>query len=174
MRRNRNIIITLTVIIVILTIALVCAMIYIFTNTNKQTNNTTNAGNTSNVNNVDNSENTDNNENTVENSEEPNLPDDTTTNEQEPDDEPTDDNVGMATFNNNFISYLGNISGEKFNKLLEVIENCNEKYPNHQVTIKSTTIHSLDEIIETETYTIKFMYDDNGYINIIIIDKKTI
>lgn len=75
-------------------------------------------------------------------------------------------------FNTNLNSYVGDITGKRLNTLLQTIEESNTRYPEHQVTISSNNLQSLNQIVETEVYTITASYDDDGYINNINMDKK--
>lgn len=180
MDRSRNIIIVLIITILILIIALVGAMVYIFMNQNddtKDSNVVNNANNnTSIVENED--ENEIDTENIIQNpdveNEYANEIENTVNSEidNNEDEENTTGDMDKLAFNTPFISYLGNISGEKLNTLLITIENSNINNPEHQITLSSNTLQSLDEIVVTETYTITLSYDDNGYISNINIDKK--
>ena len=44
--------------------------------------------------------------------------------------------------------------------------------PEHVISVNSNTLHGMDDILETEAYIITLQYDNNGYVNIINIEKK--
>ena len=188
MDRSRNIIITLIVIIIILIIALVGAMVYIFMGQSDNTKDDIVVNNANSNTTVDTNENETENEieneiyvendiqedeNTIvenENTNEIENPDDAANNNE--DEENTTGDMDKLVFNTAFISYLGNITGEKLYTLLSTIEQSNIKYPEHQITLSSNNLQSLNEIVATDIYTITLSYDDNGYVSNIIIDKK--
>jgi len=74
-------------------------------------------------------------------------------------------------FNTAFMSYVGNINGDRLNSLLQVIQDSNTKYPEHQITISSNNLSDLNGIASTNIYTITLSYDDDGYISNINIDQ---
>jgi len=80
--------------------------------------------------------------------------------------------MDKAIFNTAFMSYVGNINGDRLNSLLQVIQDSNSKYPEHQVTLSSNNLQTLEGIVATDIYTITLSYDGNGYINNINIDKQ--
>ena len=173
MDRSRNIIITLIVIILILIIALVGAMVYIFMGQNDNTKddivvNNANSNTTVDTNETENEIDVENDiqedENTIDENEDTNEIEnpDVLENNNENEENTTGD-MDKLVFNTAFISYLGNITGEKLYTLLSTIEQSNNKYPEHQITLSSNNLQSLNEIVATDIYTITLSYDNNGY-----------
>lgn len=75
-------------------------------------------------------------------------------------------------FNTQFTSYLGDITGSELKVLIQKVTASNIANPEHQVTGSSNNMPNLNEIVETDIYTITLSYDTNGYVNNINIDKK--
>lgn len=94
--------------------------------------------------------------------------------------EPTEDenlddttiDMGKLTFNSKFIIYAGDITGERLNSLLQEAMESNNNYPEHQITLTSNNLQTLEGIVATDIYSILFSYDLEGYVNNINIDKK--
>lgn len=186
MDRSRNLIIILIVIILILIIALVGAMLYIFINQDNNNNNneivvdnSANSGNVvdnddedGDVNNITSTEPSDEEVEGTEENEEPETPEE----QEQPQDQQTpsqgNNDMDKAIFNTVFMAYVGNINGDRLNSLLQVIQDSNTKYPEHQITLSSNNLQTLEGIVSTDIYTITLSYDDNGYIKNINIDKK--
>jgi len=84
----------------------------------------------------------------------------------------TTTDMDKLIFNTAFMSYVGNINGDRLNSLLQVIQDSNTKYPEHQITISSNNLSDLNGIASTNIYTITLSYDDDGYISNINIDQQ--
>lgn len=82
------------------------------------------------------------------------------------------DDMDKLIFNTAFMSYVGNINGDRLNSLLQVIQDSNTKYPEHQITISSNNLSDLNGIASTNIYTITLSYDEDGYISNINIDQQ--
>lgn len=101
-------------------------------------------------------------------------------NEDPESEEPTTPGIGdenttdmdKLIFNTTFTSYLGNITGERLNMMLQTMAEYSSKYPEHIITLSSNNLSDLNGIVGTDIYTVTFSYGDDGYINNINIDKK--
>ena len=82
------------------------------------------------------------------------------------------DDMDKLIFNTAFMSYVGNINGDRLNSLLQAIQDSNTKYPEHQITISSNNLSDLNGIASTNIYTITLSYDEDGYISNINIDQQ--
>lgn len=89
------------------------------------------------------------------------------TNVQEP-----ESDIDKLAFNTQFTAYLGDITGKQVNELIEVVQNSLNTRPEHTITVSSNNLGGIDEIIETDIYTITLSYNTEGYASNINIDKK--
>ena len=86
----------------------------------------------------------------------------------------SEDDIEKAEFNNKFISFYGNgeITGENVKKLIDEILASNASNTNHQIQVKTDTLQGISDIVDTETYSISLSYDENNWVNTVILDKK--
>lgn len=179
MNNNRNLIIILIAIIAILIIALTGAIVYIVI---QKDNNASkkNVVNTNPINSHDYDENeVENNiindvENDIENGIEGNSDNIINNSIQSPTNETenTVSDMEKLTFNTQFTSYLGRITGTKLNNLLQTIQASNSANAEHQISLTSNNLDNLNGILPTDFYIITLVYDTQGYINCININKE--
>lgn len=86
--------------------------------------------------------------------------------------ENTTTDMDKLIFNSAFTSYLGNITGERLNMMLQTIVDYSTKYPERVITLSSNNLPDLNGIVTTDIYTITLTYGDDGYVSNINIDKK--
>lgn len=193
---NKNLITILIIIIAILTISLIGAIVYIVTNistpnapimintyskneviSNQTEDNSVITDNTVTNDTVDSNENNEVNNNEL-NTNIPNNEENENTNVSENEQEnvvtptqPPEEDMEKLLFNSDIIAFLGEVTGEQIQQLLNILDESNNNNPNHQITISSNSIAGPNEIVQTEKYVVTLSYDD-GYICTVNIDKK--
>ena len=85
-----------------------------------------------------------------------------------------EDDMEKLLFNTKFTSYAGEITGEQFSNLLQVIQQSNNDTPDHQVVLTSNNLQQqdLNSINPTDTYVVTLTYDTEGYVQGINVDRK--
>lgn len=190
---NKNLIIALIIVIAVLIVALAGTIAYIAINKDNNPKNTPiivdndrlnenktnqnelkneNSENTT-INNVENNNNVVNNTdvNNTTNTEAPNNTSEPQDNTIQPT-QPPEEDMTKLLFNSDIIAYLGEITGEQVQQLINTIIESNNKNANHQITISSNSIGGPNEIVSTEKYVVTLSYDTEGYICLVNIDKK--
>lgn len=81
-------------------------------------------------------------------------------------------NIEAALFNSKFSSFIGDVTGTQVLQLMQLAQESMNTDPEHVISVNSNTLHGMDDILETEAYIITLQYDNNGYVNIINIEKK--
>jgi len=161
MKNNKKIIIILIIISVILILALVGALVY--TTLNKDSNQKED-----NLNKVENNRVFNENKNEKENI--------VGVNEDVVEDNDEDENliVSMAvvTFNSQFTSYQGEVNEPKLQELIDKAVSSNEQNPEHQISATSNNLDNITNLDKDAKYIVSFSYDSEGYINMLIVDKK--
>lgn len=84
----------------------------------------------------------------------------------------TSNDLEKLNFNTQFTSYLGRITGAQLYTLLQTAQASNNTNPEHQISLTSNNLQSLNQIVQTEYYIITLSYDTEGYVNNINIDKE--
>ena len=86
----------------------------------------------------------------------------------------SEEDIEKARFNNEYISFYGNgeITGENVKKLIDKILENNASNPEHQIAVKTDTLQGIADIVDTETYLIRLSYDENNWVNTVVLDKK--
>ena len=84
----------------------------------------------------------------------------------------TSNDLEKINFNSQIIPYSGRITGAQLYTLLQTAQASNNANPEHQITLTSSNLQSLNQIVQTEYYIITLSYDTEGYVNNINIDKE--
>ena len=87
------------------------------------------------------------------------------------DEQQATETMDKLIFNSQFTSYVGEITGEQLNKLLDTIQKSNNENSEHQIGVKSNNLRDFRGITAEKKYTTVLTYDANGYINVINIDE---
>ncbi|MBQ2938396.1 MAG: hypothetical protein IJE05_05945 [Clostridia bacterium] len=77
------------------------------------------------------------------------------------------ENAELQAFNYKILKYEGKNKGAIINSLIQEVEEINETDEEKKISIEG----DFDEIEKTSTYNVKVYYDEEGYINKIIIEK---
>lgn len=85
----------------------------------------------------------------------------------------TESDMDKLIFNTKFTTYLGRINGEKLLELINVAQESNQEDEQHQVTVTSTNLDHIEDIVNENYYEITLNYDEEtGYVNTVIIEAK--
>ncbi len=80
--------------------------------------------------------------------------------------------MNKVIFNSQFMSYQGEITGEKLNELLRAVKSSNNNNKDHQIGVTSNNLQNLSGITNEKTYNVVLSYNEEGYVVSINIDEK--